>query len=100
MPAPSLKHFTVYPTTTATTTLVPAVPAGRALVGRVVVSTPSTTTISIRVNGSPIIEVLSLSAGQSYEQAGVVVLAGATITVSVGTANTASFTFFGEEVDN
>lgn len=95
-----LKNAASFPTTTGSTTVYTA-PAGKAfIVSKLTVCTNTTVLINeIRVNGTPIIQSYTLNPGEQFTETGLVVVPTGTITIQIGTANTASIQVFGEEVD-
>ena len=94
MAAPKLVHYTVNGSTTGLLTLVPAVPAGRSLViAKILVQNyhaSASTIFGLNVGGIGIGSNMTLAPGQVYTQGGLVVLAGETVQLVAGTANTSS----------
>lgn len=100
MPAPKLRHHKAFNgASTAATTLF-TVPPDRALVGRLVVAGIAASTVTVQIGGDGLVQGLPLAAGETYEQAGVVIPAGSSLVYTVSAANAAVIHFFGEEVDN
>lgn len=104
MPAPILRRYAAGPTVANTdTTLVPAVPAARALVvSKVVVSNYSAVTVKfiLFVAGAGIASGVTLAPGDNYTESGLVVLAGETMVVRSSHGEAIICSVFGEEVDN
>jgi hypothetical protein len=105
MPAPNLRHYSLGSFVVNTWTNVhSAVPANRALVGRVVVTNPGTSPVGFHLshnNGATQIGgLITLYPGEQFEQAGVVLVAGEALAAYVNATNGVHVHFMGEEVDN
>lgn len=104
MANPLLRRYNVSPTAANTnTTLVAAVPAGRALaISKIVASAYGAASghITISVAGAGIANALPLVQTEVYTESGLVLQAGETIIVQSSAANAVMFSVFGEEVDN
>lgn len=114
MALPVLRHLRHQQTTANAWTVVPGsgVGANRALVCRVLLANNTSGgqvivgQIAVHPTGSTVTnsDVLAASVqigqGETYEQAGVVVVAGESISVLTNTANLLTVQVFGEEVDN
>ena len=85
------------------TTVVPAIPAGRALViGKIIVANVSGAqlTFGIAVGGVFVASAISLAPSEVYTESGLVMVAGDNAQVTVTIANGVVASFYGEEVDN
>lgn len=107
MAARSLKHYTYAQVASGTWQAVGTAPAaGRALVGKVIVTVNAAATINLAVSaGVPVAADLIaasivLNLGEVYTETGVVILAGEQVRIFAGVANAVNVTVIGEEVDN
>lgn len=101
MAARVLRHF-VKIGTTAQEGIGPVVPAGRAYVGKITVTSINSTPgwVTIYAGGQPIADQVQVARGEMFEITGVVAHAGEQFTQAVESASRFLIHFFGEEVDN
>lgn len=104
MPAPVLRRYAqnLYVANTETT-VVPAVPAARALVvSKIVVVNAAGAAVTFRlvVGGFFVAADMALGFGEVYTESGLVVLAGDLVRAQCSAANGMHVQVFGEEVDN
>lgn len=105
MPAPKLVSYglNVYGASTQTV-VVPAVPAGRALVISKITITPapgvSSQTFRLVLNGRWAALDVVINLGEVYTETGLVVPSGSTLEFSSSVANGCHVIVFGQEVDN
>lgn len=112
MPARLLRRIPFANTAAASTwgAAILTVPPARALVGKFLILPTDSAVPSIRVSVAQGVDVntshliawqVPIALGESYTETGVVIPAGISLFLRVeSAANTAHFTFFGEEVDN
>lgn len=99
---PVLRYYRLIPGTTAQLEVVPAPPAGRALViSKIVVAAfGATGRFWLRVGGAGIAEAIPILPGEVYTETGIVLTAGQNLGTQVETASGCVVSVFGEEVDN
>lgn len=104
MATPLLRNTGGSLTTSSSATIVGSVPTARALViSKIVVTSNIATNITITAAGWTIANLLPLAANQIYTETGLVLQAGASLSVTSSAASSANPTYvavYGEEVDN